>query len=136
MFPRAAPIASLQNHYITNISARLHQACHPQEYAFATKGLGEPETCDDVQQLTRPGIDYTTRGRVQSSLHGGATVVDFRLDASDGLQLNRLQQAVLVSLHLTFLQLDDVEPGERYGEVWDRYMHDKGCTEPASLQQW
>ena len=63
-------------------------------------------------------------------------MVDFRCDASDGQQLNRLQQAVLVSLHLTFLQMDDVQPGERYRELWNGYMHDKGFTEPASLQQW
>ena len=134
MFNRAFAVASLQSHYNTCIGATLHQACKPDTYSFQAKGMGK---CMVREQLgCSSNIEYNTTGRVEVVLKGCATYIDYHPRAGNVREVNKLHKAVLVSLHLAFLQIDDEQQGRRYKELWDSYVQEEGLAEPTSLRGW
>ena len=85
-------------------------------------------------------IEYTTTGNVQVVLKGAKSKkVYYPASSSTGCATGAVReelQAVLVSLHITFLHFVEGHQAARYQELWQKYKLEQGMTEATNLRQW
>jgi hypothetical protein len=91
--------------------------------------------------LTVPSnIEYTKKGQVCVLLKGAKASKHFypasgTTGCATGIACEELQ-AILVSLHITFLQFVEANECKRYKELWRMYMSEKHLQEACTLQHW